>query len=131
MITARTLPPEEFTKLQAVGGPLATVADGALQAAIGPNPTAFVNVVEEDGVVVGYWVTFATMHAEPLYIAPEARDQAGVARALLEQTITHLQSVGIQSVFAIIGDDVVSTVGPMAESLGLQPLPGRTYGGLL
>ena len=121
--TTRVLPPEEFHRLSSFPGPLQ-----ALQGTPDPEHTRVV-VVEQDGQIVGYWVLFNAVHAEPLWLDPSVRHKPKVALGLFAAVVSELQSAGVQSVFAIIGDPERETVGPMAERAGLVPLPGTLYGG--
>ena len=119
----RLLPPEEFHRIASFPGPL-----HALQGVPDPEHTRVI-VAEQGDQIVGYWVLFNAVHAEPLWLDPIVRHKPKIAQDLLAAVLSELQSAGAQSVFAIIGDPELDTIGPMAERVGLVPLPGTLYAG--
>lgn len=129
----RTLLPGEYHRIAQFPGPLGAVA-GTVQ--IDPDRTRLCiiedpDVLDADGrpVILGYWTLFQTVHAEPLYLDPSIRRHPKVAFQLLSAIIAELQATSTPSVFAIIEHENLAVMGPMAERLGLRPLPGILYGG--
>lgn len=122
-MTFRQLPFEEWPRLTEIGGPLRGVEMTA-----SPDHTIIL-VAEEGGAIIGYWMAFNTVHAEPLWIDEKHRHAGATAKGLWERMIQVLSLGGIGYVFAIVGDQDAETVGRMAEGIGFERLPGHLYGG--
>jgi hypothetical protein len=119
MITRRILPPEEYGRLKEAGGPLADVR---------PDPAhTKVNVVEENGQIVGYWPVFNAVHAEPLWIPESHRHRREVALALIAQVLETLQEYNVAAAFGVIADVDFVVNFPMAKKLGFSKAPGDLY----
>lgn len=119
----RVLPKDAFDRLDGIGGPLETLPEP-----LDPEQTIVI-VAEDAGVIVGYWVLFDAVHAEPLWIDPDHRNRPQLAVLLLQTLLTELRAHGIQTVCGIIGDPEAAVMEPMARKVGMQPLPGRLWGG--
>lgn len=108
-------------KVRQAGGPL---ADAAV-----PEDRythALVAVVEDDaGRAVGYWPVFLAAHAEPLWVAPDARKNPAVGRALLQalQAALTLADAG-DTPYVILDND---SPHEMAAALGCTKVPGDLY----
>ncbi len=125
MVQTRLLPVAEWPTLAALPGPLFGVT-----ITLDPDHARVV-VVEDAQTIVGYWVAFNTVHAEPLWIAEEYRTNPAVGRGLLSAMMATLQECQVRYVFAIIGTQDLATTGALAERIGLTPIPGTLYGGAL
>jgi hypothetical protein len=125
MITARVLPDAEWPRLLTeCEGP----AIDQLRQTGFPDPQHLrINVVEQDGRIVGYWFIFATIHAEPAWIAPEARKHPGIVRSLIEQTIQTLQDEGVTMAFCVVADVDLLENAPLVRRLGFTRAPGELY----
>jgi hypothetical protein len=87
-----------------------------------PDPrTSSVVVAEDDGEIV--WCAFNAVHIEPLWIAPEHRQKASVARGLWRELKMLLGDNRVQSAFALIADVDAGVVLPMAFKMGFQRVP--------
>jgi hypothetical protein len=117
------LPPAQIARIREAGGPLAEVDDLSRLASM-----AIVPVVERDGKIVAYWPVFKAVHAEPLWVATEARMSATVIRAILHGVESALSAMGDPVAFAIISEDDEGLVsGKYATRLGFRPVPGELY----
>ncbi|KKM71146.1 hypothetical protein LCGC14_1433570 [marine sediment metagenome] len=123
-LTVRSLPPEEYPRILDAPGPLSE-----LPGLPDPDHSRIIVLEDADGQIRGYWLLFNAIHAEPLYLAPEVRQRAKAGRDLLRQVYTELREAGVQTVFAVVSPEDLDTIGPMAEHLGLHPLPGTIYMG--
>ena len=104
---SRILPPEEFHKL--AGLPLHASVAGT---------EALVAVVEDDsGQVVATWAAITALHLEGLFVTPDCRHVAPVAKRLVLQMFEALQTIGAQQVVTVTQDDVVAA---LAEKIGGQ-----------
>jgi len=113
----RILPPEEWPRL------FGTEAE-----AVWPHldsRTSQVLVVEDaDGAIVGTWTLMHVLHAECLWIAPEHRGGAAVARRLLAGLREHATQRGATSVAtSAISDDVKA----LLVKLKAEKLDGDHY----
>lgn len=115
-VTVRLLDPAEHARLLDAPGPLQ-----GLPAAPDPSHSRILVAEADDQTIVGYWVLHDTVHAEPFYLTPEARDRPGVLRALLEAGLEQLAVHGVQSAFVLIAPEQ-TTVRGMAERLGFQQI---------
>ncbi len=123
--TVRLLPKEEYERIADFPGPLRE-----LQGVPDPVHTRLV-VVEDEGKVVGYWMLFDTVHAEPLWLDPTIRHQPKVALELLQQISDELHVAGAQTIFAVIGEPERAVMEPLARKVGLVPIAGTLFGGTL
>lgn len=61
-----------------------------------PTPSASrVAVAEVEGRIVGFWVSSAVVHVEPLWLDPDVRDGGFTATALLKTLVDELKSNGV------------------------------------
>lgn len=123
-ITARTLRPDEMSRLAEAGGPMHGY----------PSPETLAGstkivVLEREGAIVGYWVVADTVHIEPLWLDPSVRHHPRAAMDLLQQVYTELQNAGVGSVYAIIDEGNLEQMGPLARRVGLTEVPGRIFAG--
>ncbi len=118
------LPPEQLERLREAGGPL---ADRETYPTLDTLKDMAVAVVEVDGQIVAYWVTWYALHAEPLYIAEPARKHPAVARLLIEQVRDVLARSGELSAFATIEEENLPVVGAYAGRLGFHRAPGALF----
>jgi hypothetical protein len=112
---ARVLPREEWPRL---AGTEAGAAWPSFPA--GARPV----VVERDGVIVACHVLIPYWHVECLWIAPEARGLASVARRLWNYVRYEARLLGASSVLTAACDDRVR--GLLAH-VGATKLPGDHY----
>lgn len=117
MTTAYVLKPSDWHRLAETGLDLA-----AWQAA-GPANTDVV-VVEQDGVLVACWATFACRHVEGFWVAPTHQKRGGVLRRLF---------VGMRARLAELGATTVVTqaetreVADLLRAAGATPMPGESF----
>lgn len=110
----RQLPPAEWDRLQTAPGPVQAIAG------LDPttDPAHFVVIEDLTGAIVGYWALFPAWHVEPLYMDVAVRHHPKVAMALIGAMTSLLQSLRIESAYAVVKDSVLPVNGPMAEALG-------------
>jgi hypothetical protein len=115
-MTPRILPPEEWHRLKG------TEAE-RLWPMLSPDHSRVV-VVEEDGEIVGCHVLVWLLHAECLWIAPEKRAKASVARRLWQG----VQDVVVASnAHAVITAAVDDRVRGLIATAGGSVIPGEHY----
>ncbi len=116
-MTARILPAAEW-------GRLAGTELGAALPHLDPAEAAVV-VVEDGDQVVGCWALVPMWHAEGVWIAPDRRGRAGVARRLVTQTLRVARSLGIPRLqTAAMTADVAQL---LEKHLGARRLPGQAF----
>lgn len=121
MLQTRVLAPSEYPRLQ-----------GTEMEAIWPYlpDDAQVIVVEESGEsthppkIVGTWALYRLMHCEGVWIAPEHRGKAGVARRLVSEMFRIAKAEGARAVNTAA---LSSEVSGMLEALGGIELQGRHF----
>lgn len=112
----RLLPPHEWYRL---AGTEAETIWPALD-----RRTARVLVVEAAGEIVGCWILAPVYHAECLWIAPEHRGKAGVARrlwALMQKTV---RTIGARTVATAAESDEVKA---LLARVGAVKVPAENY----
>lgn len=119
-LVVRELDRGEYNRVQEAGGPLAGYDLSQID-------HMRITAVEEDGRIIAYWCAAMLVHAEPLWIAPEARSRPIVVKKLLQGLIEILQDLGCQVAFGIISDVDFDVNLPMARRLGFEKVPGDTY----
>lgn len=118
------LPVAQLERLREAGGVL---ADRDTYPTLETLKDMAVAVVEIDGRIVGYWVTWYALHAEPLHIAEPYRTHPRVGRLLIEQVRDILQRSGEVSAFATIEEPNTEVVGAYAGRLGFHRAPGSLF----
>lgn len=111
---ARILPPEEWPRTNIL--PLAPY--------IHPDNAAMVVVEDSAGEVVASLAVLRATHFEGLWIDPECRGNAGVARALIRLATALARSRGEQWVFGAVTDDRMRS---MLGRLGGVRMPADFY----
>ena len=119
-LVVRELDRGEYNRVQEAGGPLAGYDLSQIE-------HMRITAVEQDGRIVAYWCASMLVHAEPLWIAPEARGRPIVVRKLLQGLIAILQDLGCQVAFGVIADADFDVNLPMARRMGFEKVPGDTY----
>lgn len=122
MTRGRILPPEEAERAIAAGGPLQELqvnADRLREMSIA--------VAEVDGEIVGYWVVWYALHAEPLWIRPDHRHTPGVVTGLIGAMQEIVEGSGEPVAYCEIAEENLAVVGRGAERLGFAPAPGKLY----
>lgn len=114
------LPMEEIERIREAGGPLA-------ECDLTHMARAIVAAVEVDGKVVAYWPVWKAVHAEPLWVHPDARNNPAVIRGILDQVELAMDEMGDPVIFAIIEDAEMLTSGAYAKRLGYQQVPGSLF----
>lgn len=121
-IVHRTLEPEEVEKALAAGGPL---SDQVL------NPDQMremsIAVVEVDGQIVAYWVVWYALHLEPLWIHPSWRKHPAVCGGIVQAMEAIVEASGEPAGFAIIEQENLETLAPLAQRLGFHEAPGKLF----
>lgn len=113
---ARVLPVEEWPRLE--GTEAETVWPH-----LDPARTTVV-VVEHDGVIVGCHVLMNVLHAECLWIHPEHRGKAGVARRLWTTVQRTAKALGARTVITgACSDDIRA----LLAHVGAERLPADHY----
>lgn len=120
-VAIRELPPEEYGRLQAAGGPLSHLT-------LAPSDDARVVVGERDGRIVAYWVAHTVVHLEPLWIDPAHRHRPSLIGGLLREMRALLARLRVPFAWAIIADADLPVNLPMAEKIGFVKVPGGLYG---
>jgi hypothetical protein len=115
-VTTRVLPRDEYARLTATE--LATVWPHL------PESAQVIVVEDEDGQIVGCWSALPVLHAEGVWIAPDARRKGGVALRLLRGMREVLKDYGVSTVVTGAQD---ATVADLIVRLGGRQLPGAFY----
>ena len=98
---ARILAPDEWVKLETGFEPLGTT--------LRPEDSQVI-VIEEDGKIIASVGTFRVTHFESLWIHPDYRGNAGVARRLMKQAIIAAKKWTDQWVWGCSGTDHMNDV---------------------
>lgn len=118
-MTSRVLPRVEWTRLQG------TEMERIAATALAQDVECYIFVVEDDsGAIIGCWCVFQAWHAEGIWIAPQHRKRAGVARRLLKMASLIAQQLGFSSVMTAAQTDEVAT---LLDSAGARALPGLHF----
>lgn len=112
---SRLLPREEWPRL--VGTEAETVWPYLPE-------TAQVLVVEHGPQIVGCWVLAPLFHVECLWIAPDHRKTASVARRLWREMRRLIQGLGIRSV---VTSALSTDVRQLLDHVDAEQLPGEHY----
>lgn len=115
MFLTRVLPPEEYFRLE-----------GTEAETVWPLLTdqAQVLVVEKNDQILGCWILQPVLHAECLWIAPEARRTGAVGRRLwgaMRNAVLGLGLRGVQT--AAVTEDVKA----LLDKVGATRLPGDHF----
>ena len=124
-ITARVLPPADWVRILQEQ-PESPLAQQLSANGMPDSANARICVVERDGRIVGSWMIFAAIHAEPVYVNQDARTP-NLIKALLELLVSTLQAEGVTLAFGVIADVDLLENAPMAHKLGFQRAPGELY----
>jgi len=119
-MTARILPPAEWSRLEATEG-------SGLQPAWRQLPVDDVTVIvveDDDGVIVACWSLFAVYHVEGVWVAPAHRKRGVVAGRLLAEMRRVVHARGVAAVATAAESPEVVT---LLETLGATRLPGDAY----
>lgn len=123
MITRRTLAPEESQKAIDAGGPLQDLQLDATRLA-----EMSIAVVEDDGVIVAYWVVWYAMHLEPLWVREDHRSSPAVIKNIMRQVQEIVVASDAPSAFCVVEDVAAGeAVAQYADRLGFQKAPGQLY----
>lgn len=114
---AKILPPADYARLN--GTELETVWPN-----LNPHTAQVVVVEDDDGAILGCWAGFPLWHSEGVYIAPDHRGKAGVARMLLDMMKHVALENGYRSIVTASQDP---TVDRLLEHLDATRLPGTHY----
>lgn len=116
-MTIRTLPREEWSKIDAAAG-------REILAAGVPDSLQVVVVEDADGKIVGSWMLVQVAHAECLWVAPEHRGRASVFRRLLSGMTRAGRALGVTGL-------MTHAVDPRVEQLvlgyGGARVPGSAW----
>lgn len=113
----RELPPEELPRLRAV---LEAYREGV------DERTAKMVVAEDaHGAIVATWGIFATVHVEPLWVAPQHRGNPGLIRGLWDAVSEILKRTSQKVSFAVLNRE--SPALPLAERLSFERIDGSLY----
>lgn len=115
-MTTRILPPDEWPRLAG------TEAE-RLWPLLNPR-TARVVVVERQGEIVGCHVLMQMLHAECLWVHPEHRGKASVARRLWSGVQEVARGCGVHAIVTHAVDD---TVRGLLAHVGAEPIVGEAY----
>lgn len=116
-MTTRLLPPDEWPRL--IGTELETVWP------LLDRDRAQIVVVEDDaGAIVGCWALFPLIHAEGVWIAPEHRGKAVVARHLYRGMVQTARAMQARTVLTAAVDEDVTR---LLAHLQAQQLPGQHF----
>jgi hypothetical protein len=83
-------------------------------------------VVERDGALRGYCHLFTAVHWDGWWLAPDARGQGAVLKALVVASLTLLKEAGLDMVYTGVEDDRVE-IRQLLEKFGFQPAPGKLF----
>jgi hypothetical protein len=113
----RELPPEEFPRLRTV---LEEYREG-----VDERTAKMVVAEDETGAIVATWGIFATVHVEPLWVAPQHRKNPGLIRGLWSAVSTILHRTSQKVSFAVLNRE--SPALPLAERLDFEKIDGSLY----
>lgn len=85
---------------------------------------AVVIVVEHDGQVVACWAAFDTVHVEGLWIHPDHRGRAVVARTLLNGMLAELHASGVAEV---VTNADTPEIEALLRRVAAVQLPGSSW----
>lgn len=120
----RELPPDQWHRLSQVPGPFHGVD-------LPPSDSCRIVVVENQaGEIVMHWPVFDAIHLDGLWTREDVRHHSHLQRVFLGAIVWMLQQAGVRYAHAIIREDDVERIGPMAETMGLLP-QGRAYAGVI
>lgn len=114
--TARVLPVAEWGKLRDLPP---FVALGGL-----PDPSATVQVIEQEGRIVATWIAVLFTHLEGVWV-DEALQKTRVPLLLLQATIATLKAEGVAVAFTLAPD---ADVQRLAEHAGFETIPAVLLG---
>lgn len=77
--------------------------------------------------MVGAWMMYDAVHAEPVWIAEEERANPAVARPLWEGVRRILVESGCPIAYVVMGDGGLPTAIPLATRLGFKPMGGNLF----
>jgi len=117
--TVRELPPEEWDRLL-VFEPFNS------KGLPSPERTRILVVENPAREIVGWWFLFAALHAEPLWLREDYR-KAGTTRRMIRGMQKLLVEVGAGSAFALIAENDLGHLPPIAARLGFERLPGALF----
>lgn len=118
MSTARLLPPDEWTKLEA----LEPYRSAGL-----PSPAHWIIVVvEEEDRIVASCALFDTVHWDGFAIDPAYQKNPVVFRQLLDLSVSTLQAHDVTGVHITVPDDQPE-LRAMVERFGFVRAPGTLY----
>ena len=113
---ARILPREEWSRLD-TGFP-------AIGTTLRPDDSQVIVVEDESGKIVASVGTFRVTHFEGLWIAPEHRGNAGVARSLMKECVAAARKWTDEWVWGSSGTDHMDDI---LKRLGGKKMPVDTY----
>lgn len=118
-MTARVLPPAEWSRLAATEGSALAPAWDQL-----PQDVTVVVVEDADGAIVACWSLFACLHVEGIWIAPVHRGHGAVFRRLLATMWAEIRGRGVSGFIThAAAPDIVALI----EGLHGTRLPGDAY----
>lgn len=117
-MTTRTLPPAEWEKLAATDLP-------QLLPYVNRDDVEVMVVEDEHGTVVGCWAILHVVHLEGLWIAPEHRGKASVARRLLSATWARVRELAPAWVMTGAADDRIR--GLLTRHMNAIHVPSDTW----
>lgn len=79
---------------------------------------------DESGRITGCVSLHTQVHFDPWWISEDQRGNPGVVRGLIRESVMLLDQLGIDHVYATIGE---ANVEMLAERLGFSAAPGRLY----
>lgn len=112
---ARILPPDEWSKLDTGFPPIGTT--------LRPEDSQVI-VIEDEGKIVASVGTFRVTHFESLWIHPEYRGNAGVARRLMKACVSAARKWTDQWVWGCSGTDHMNDI---LERMGGKKMPVDTF----
>lgn len=113
---ARVLPREEWSRLAVTGFPL-------LGSTLRPEDSEVV-VIEDEGRIVASMGTFRVTHFESLWIAPEYRGNAGLARRLMKAGVKSAKKWADEWVWGTSGTDHMNGI---LERVGGEKMPVDSF----
>jgi hypothetical protein len=123
MIIRRTLAPDESQKAIDAGGPLHDLQLDATRLA-----EMSIAVVEEDGVILAYWVVWYALHMEPLWVHPDHRQRPAVIKHIMRQAQEIVIASEAPAAFCIVEDvEAGEVVAGYADRLGFMRAPGALF----
>jgi len=91
---------------------------------VGPDDLSMI-VVEHDGRVVGCWGVMTIRHLEGVWIHPDYRGKASVARRLVAAMFAYLRTLPPRWVMTAANDDAIRRL--LTKHFGAQRVPGEAY----